>query len=92
MAGSSVETSVPKNGTMATRPVNTPNASAYGTFSSTSPSQVSTASENMASSWPTIHARSVTARSVRRSRTSSRCTGGASAISPSRYMAGRSVM
>ncbi len=32
-AGSTVETSVPKNGTTATRPVNTPNVSQYGTSS-----------------------------------------------------------
>jgi hypothetical protein len=47
-AGSRVDTSVPKNGTTATSPVNNPNASQYGTPRVHSPTAVSAPSTNMA--------------------------------------------
>ncbi len=91
-AGSSVPTSVPKKGTTTTAPTKIPNVSQYGTCSTYRPNAVSSASTVMASSWAPIHARSVLPMSSITSRTVSRCTGGKSAMSHSRYTPGYSAM
>src|SRR6185437_9502033 len=90
-AGRNVETSVPKNGTMAATPAKMPNVSQYGTPNAQSPIVVSRPSSVIDVSWPTIQDRSVRDRSVSTLRTRSRCSGGNSAIRYSRYSPGCSV-
>src|ERR1051325_5731200 len=64
-AGSTVETMVPKNGTRAARPANSPNASQNGTSSAHSPSAVRAAKITRARIGPFPQARRVAAMSAR---------------------------
>jgi hypothetical protein len=54
-----VDSRVPKNGTMAATPAKIPNARKYGIPNNQRPRVVRTANKTMATSCPTIQARSV---------------------------------
>ena len=83
-----VESSVPKNGTIATRPLKMPNGSGNGTPSTQRPNTVMEPRKLIVVSCATMYDRSVSASSDRRSRTGSRWIGGKIAMSHSRYSAG----